>query len=99
MPAAFKILLYFIIPFLLFQCTSKSKTLPILGKSVEVDGEKQHHKIPDFSFIDQDSNVVNNQTFAQKAYVADFFFTSCPTICPKMAQQMLRIHDHFSDQK
>lgn len=51
--------------------------------------------IPEFEFINQDSQIVNNESFKNKAYVVDFFFTSCPTICPVMAQQMLRIHDHF----
>lgn len=56
-----------------------------------------YHSIADFSFIDQDSNVVNNNTFKDKIYVADFFFTTCPTICPIMKAQMLRIYETFKD--
>ncbi len=54
-------------------------------------------KVPDFSFINQDSQVVDNQLFANKIYVADFFFTHCPTICPKVKKQMLRIHEKYKN--
>ncbi len=71
--------------------------LPILGERQIVDGDTLYHQVPDFSFINQDSQIVTNATFAGKAYVADFFFVSCPTICPKVTQQMLRVHDAFKD--
>ncbi|MBK8705811.1 MAG: SCO family protein [Saprospiraceae bacterium] len=58
-------------------------------------GDTIYHKIPDFEFINQDSQLITNATFEGKIYVADFFFTSCPTICPKVAQQMLRLHDRY----
>lgn len=69
--------------------------LPILGEVDVVDGDTIRHKIPPFDFINQDSQSVTNATFSDKAYVADFFFISCPTICPKTTKQMLRIHDEF----
>jgi len=71
--------------------------LPILGQKRVENGDTIYHQIPDFSFIDQDSQVVTNESFSGKVYVADFFFVSCPTICPKVTQQMLRIHDQFED--
>lgn len=74
-------------------------TLPILGERDVVNGDTVYHTIPDFSFINQDSQVVNNETFAGKAYVADFFFVSCPTICPKVTKQMKRLHDRFQDEE
>jgi protein SCO1/2 len=40
---------------------------------------------------------VTNQTFAGKIYIADFFFTSCPTICPKMRTQLLRVYGKYQD--
>ncbi len=81
------------------------KELPILGRSEikekVVDGETiydtVYHTIDDFSFIDQDSNVVTNDTFEGQVYVADFFFTTCPTICPVMKQQMLRVYDQYKN--
>lgn len=71
--------------------------LPVLGRPTFVNGDSIPHTIPDFSFIDQDSQVVNNQTFAGKVYVVDFFFTSCPTICPKTTAQMFRIYKKFEN--
>lgn len=72
--------------------------LPILGQKRVENGDTIYHQIPDFSFINQDSQVVDNETFAGKVYVADFFFISCPTICPTVTKQMLRIHDQFEDE-
>jgi protein SCO1 len=79
----------------------KEEKLPIFGYrevvAKEVDGKKiadtVYHSIADFEFVNQDSVQVNNRTFAGKIYVADFFFTSCRTICPKMKTQMLRVYD------
>ncbi|MFT4738773.1 MAG: protein SCO1/2 [Cyclobacteriaceae bacterium] len=77
--------------------------LPILGRpqittrivnGVEVS-DTVPHTIAAFSFVNQDSMVVTKETFAGKIYVSDFFFTSCPTICPKMKQQMLRVYDAY----
>ena len=78
-------------------CKQEEKRLPILSNGKEVDGKMVYSQIPDFSFIGQDSNRVTNATFAGKAYVADFFFTSCPTICPIMTRNMLKIYERFQD--
>lgn len=72
--------------------------LPVLGKPKIVDGREIPHSIPDFTFINQDSALVSNATFADKIYVTDFFFTSCPTICPKVKAQMLRIYERFREE-
>ncbi|MBO9732094.1 MAG: SCO family protein [Chitinophaga sp.] len=53
--------------------------------------------VPAFNLTDQDSTTVTPQTFEGKIYVADFIFLSCPTICPKMTANMLRIYDHFKN--
>ncbi len=85
----------------LWSCQSNMRPdkLPILGvPASDANGDSIPHRIPDFSLIDQDSNVVNNETFAGKAYVADFFFIACPTICPKTSREMLRIYEHFKDE-
>ena len=78
--------------------------LPFLGRERIVEREEGvktyydtiPHAIADFRFINQDSNWVSNETFQEKIYVADFFFTSCPTICPIMKTQMLRVYDKYS---
>ncbi len=90
-------LLIFLIILLLFGCKPEEKPLPILSKKKEVNGEMVYEQIPDFAFIGQDSNRVTNATFAGKAYVTDFFFTSCPTICPVMTRNMLKIYERFQD--
>ncbi len=86
--------------FLITGCIQPSEddTLPILGNREFVDGDTVYHSIPDFQFVNQDSSFVNNGTFDGKAYIVDFFFISCPTICPKVKKQMLRIHEEFKDQ-
>ena len=79
--------------------------LPVLGRTQivqnTVNGKTVYDTIPhtvaDFSFVDQDNHPVNNQTFKDRIYVADFFFTSCPTICPIMKTQMLRVYEKFQD--
>ena len=52
-------------------------------------------KAPAFSLTDQDGKTVTNQTYKDKVYVVEFFFTSCPTICPKMNANMLTIQKQF----
>jgi protein SCO1/2 len=49
---------------------------------------KEDHKIADFSFINQNNEVVINDSLNGNIYIANFFFTSCPTICPVMTKNM-----------
>lgn len=72
--------------------------LPVYGEITIENGDSIYHSIRDFSFINQDSQVVNNATFEDKIYISDFFFTSCPTICPRVKKQMLRIYEDFKDE-
>ena len=80
-------------------CQSNPKRLPILGQKKIVSGDTVFHQIPDFSFVNQDSLQVTEDLVDGKIYITDFFFTSCPTICPKMSQQMLRIQERFRDKQ
>jgi protein SCO1/2 len=82
---------------LLSSCTRGDAPLPIFGEREVIDGDTIYHHIAPFQFVDQDSNLVTNDTFAGKIYVADFFFTSCRTICPIMKTQMLRVHDEIKE--
>ena len=72
--------------------------LPFLGDTIIENGDTIYYTIPDFDYINQDSVHVTNETLAGKPYVADFFFTSCPTICPKVKSQMIRLHDMLGPQ-
>ncbi len=91
----------------IISCENKPQAtpLPIMGnKEVTeklVDGEiitdTVFHTIEPFTFINQDSMVVNESTVDGKIYIADFFFASCPTICPKMHAQMKRVYQSIED--
>jgi len=84
--------------FLVVLGCQQEKKLPFLGpKEVLKQGDTLYHKIPDFKFLNQDSLWVSQKDMAGKIYVADFFFTTCPTICPKMKTQLLRIYDKFAE--
>jgi protein SCO1/2 len=86
--------------FSLFACGDHDACtpLPILGERQYVAGDTLFHTIPDFVFLGQDSQLVTPATFEGKIYAADFFFISCPTICPKVKQQMLRLYDTFKEE-
>jgi len=80
-----------------FGCSKKEDKLPILGRK-EVNGNDTiYHTIDEYKFVDQDSNIVTPATFKDKIYVSDFFFTSCPTICPIMKTQMLRVYEQIEN--
>ncbi|RYF75828.1 MAG: SCO family protein [Cytophagaceae bacterium] len=53
------------------------------------------HRIADFSFRNQSNQLVTQETVAGKVYVANFFFTSCPTVCPKMTSLLKAVQDTF----
>lgn len=87
-----------------FACkpTSEDSTsqieLPILGeRHVDENQDTVYHQIADFAFVNQMGDTVTNSDLADKIYVADFFFTSCPTICPTMKKQMLRVYERYGD--
>lgn len=62
---------------------------------LEVVGQ-EGHVIPDFSFINQNNEVVVNDSLNGNIYIANFFFTSCPTICPIMTKNMAYVQDQLS---
>lgn len=79
--------------------TTVQQRLPIIGNTqyLEVNGkiDTVYHTIPAFKLVDQEGDTVTENTVKGKIYVADFFFGTCPSICPTMAQQMLRVHEKF----
>ena len=77
---------------------SSQEVLPKLGNwHVDDAGDTVYHQIAEFAFINQEGDTISNQDVKGKVYVADFFFTSCPTICPIMKKEMLRVHEAFGD--
>lgn len=66
-----------------------------------VDTTVQHigynHTIADFAFTNQNGEVVTQEDYKDKIYVADFFFTTCPTICPKMTDNMVWLQEKIKN--
>lgn len=60
---------------------------------ITLNGEAK--RVPEFTFLNQDSLFISNEDFKEKVYVAEFFFTSCPSICPIMNKNMKRIEARF----
>ena len=65
-------------------------------KTIVIDGKEKtdtiYHTIPPFRFMNQNGDTVTEKNFDDKIYVADFFFTTCPTICPKMMFNMEKVN-------
>ncbi|MCS6823160.1 MAG: SCO family protein [Cytophagaceae bacterium] len=78
-------------------------TLPVYfaHDSVRITGNKYKitaaETIPAFKFIDQDSNQLSSEQYKGRIFVADFFFTRCPDICPKMTTQLTRVQEAFAN--
>ncbi len=76
--------------------TSEEAELPILGERyVDDNQDTVYHSIADFAFVNQVGDTIRKEDMAGKIYVADFFFTTCPTICPVMKKEMLRVYEQF----
>ncbi|WP_250435176.1 SCO family protein [Hanstruepera flava] len=54
-------------------------------------------KVPEFSFTNQDGKIITDKDYLGKVYVVEFFFTTCPTICPRMNKNLVEIQDEFKD--
>lgn len=86
-------------------CQSQKETLPYYNSADFTPNwysEKQLdtlklHKIASFAFTDQDEKIISNETVKGKIYVANFFFTICPSICPTMTQNLLAVQKAFKD--
>lgn len=95
------ILIYFGIYYLL----APKKMLPIYSpRDINpelVDSTVQHigndHKIADFSFTNQNGKIITQKDYENTIYVADFFFTTCPTICPKMTDNMVWLQNKLKN--
>jgi protein SCO1/2 len=81
---------------ILFSCTTKKAPLPFIG---EIDfnekGDTVYHTIPAFEMINQEGKTITNKDFEGKIYVADFFFTTCGSICPVMTNNLVKVQNEF----
>ena len=81
------------------------KSLPIYSPSMiskelvaeEIQFVKKYHKIKDFSLLNQNGHKITEEDYNNKIYVADFFFTTCPTICPIMTENMGYLQNKLID--
>jgi protein SCO1 len=82
---------------IVFYACQNNPKLPIYGEREFKNGDTIFQTIPDFAFINQDSQVITQNDYKGKIYLSDFFFTHCPTICPKVKKNMLRILEKYKD--
>ena len=87
----------------LVACNKNSKILPIMGERTliekTVNGKKvidtAFHTVGNFKFQNQEGKEITDKTVEGKVYVADFFFTACPSICPKVKSEMIRVYSKY----
>ena len=90
---------------LMYQALQPEKRLPIYQPSMVnpelVDSTlvyvKKYHTIADFELVNQNGDTITQETYTDKIYIADFFFTTCPTICPVMTANMADIQEVIRD--
>ena len=86
---------------LMYNALQPEKRLPIYQPSMVnpelVDSTlvyvKKYHTIGDFELVNQNGDTITHKTYSDKIYIADFFFTTCPTICPVMTANMADIQE------
>lgn len=88
-----------VILYLFYAALKPSKTLPIYNPA-DVNPElvdstvqyiRKYHTIADFSFVNQNGKTITQKDYEGKIYVADFFFTTCGSICPKMTTNLTEV--------
>src|SRR5205085_670521 len=90
-----RVFLPLILSIFLSGCNEPVK-LPVYGGKMPMSGpDTIDYHIPSFSFLDQDSAMVNDAVIKNKLLITEFFFTSCPSICPKMQKEMLRVYEKY----
>lgn len=90
-----------VIIYLFYNALQPKKMLPVFQPSMVdqslVDStlhyKKKYHTISDFDLINQNGEKITQKNYKDKIYVADFFFTTCPTICPIMTKNMVQIQN------
>ena len=70
-------------------------TVPKVVNRFETNDLLKFGKVPAFEFVNQQGDTITNETYKDKVYAVEFFFTTCPTICPLMNQKMLTLQDSF----
>jgi len=97
-----KYILILLICFAIFSCNQQrlpyyhTAEFSPLWPGEQKFSEDTLHRIAPFQFVDQKGNTVTNKTLDGKIYVTNFFFTACPSICPKMTNHLAKVQEAFS---
>lgn len=96
-----------LILFLFYDALKPAKQLPIYTPAmvnpelvdtlIQHKNNKLEHQIASFSFINQNGKTITEKDYENVIYVADFFFTTCPTICPIMTDNMVWLQEQIKD--
>lgn len=94
--------LYLLLVMALFSCQNKVRKLPYYDSADytpkwEIESEDSFHKIRTFKLTDQEGKTFTEKNLDGKICVVDFFFTSCPGICPKMTNSMATLQEAFKN--
>ena len=97
------LVLSLVIIYLMYHALSPKKRLPVyqpaMVNSELVDSTlhdvKKYHTIADFELINQNGETISQADYADKIYIADFFFTTCPSICPIMTKNMAKVQQQI----
>ena len=89
---------YIFFLFLICGCKTNKLRLPYFDSyDFSPKWNSVDHKIPKFQLINQNGDTITNDDYAGKIYIADFFFTTCPGICPKLTKNMKVLADLYSN--
>lgn len=103
-----RLFIFIVLVFGIISCQKKSdKKLAYVGLKIETNYDDQgnlvidtlKHRIPEFALVNQDNDLVTNEKLKGKVYVADFFFTTCPSICKTMSGNMVELQKMLAGTK
>lgn len=86
-----------IIVLLIASCNSEEKTLPVLSYKINEQGHKESYTITYNGFVNQFNNTFTTDNLKGKVFLANFFFTRCPSICPPMQQELIKVANTFNE--
>ncbi len=96
-----------VIIYLFYNALVPKKLLPVYSPAMvntelvaeEIQHIRKYHTVSDFELTNQNGKTVTQEDYQGKIYIADFFFTTCPTICPIMTKNMVAIQDEIKEDK
>ena len=98
-------LLSLVIILIIYNILDVEKPLPIYQPNMvsedlvdnSIQRQRKYHSIADFKLVNQNGDTITQKDYENKIYVADFFFTTCPTICPIMTKNMVKIQEEIKN--